>query len=141
MVSPVTFAPGRAKRIAHVHHHDGDCARDVLGSPRRRGRQRNDHVRLEPDQLASERGEPVVLSLCEAVRDDQILPRHPATLSERLLEHLNVNLMLRPSGVALVQEPDPIDLTGLLRLDGEGRGEEAARDSSEEGPPVHHSIT
>src|SRR5206468_11040269 len=93
-------------------------------------------VRLEPGQLARERGEPVVLSLRVAVRDDQILPRHPATLTERLLERLNLNLLVRCEA-APVQEPDPIDLTCLLRVGGGRRGEEAASENDREPDQPH----
>jgi len=95
-VSPVTFPPGRAKlamspsanRIAHKHHHDGDCGRGVSCGPRCHRRHRHDHPGLEPDHLGREGGEPVVLPLRLAVSDDEVLRRHPPTLTERLLERL-----------------------------------------------------
>jgi hypothetical protein len=34
-----------------------------------------------------------------------------------------------------------MDLGCLLPLGGERRGEEAARQAGDEGPPIHHSIT
>ena len=72
------------------------------------------------------------------VRDDQVLPRHPAPLSERLLERLK--LLLPRSGAAPVQEPDPIDLTCLLRLVGERRKNSAKSEPDREPDSPHQHL-
>src|SRR6185503_4743336 len=77
-------------RIAHEQHHDGDRGRGVSYGPRCHRRHRHDHPWLETYQLGRERGEPVVLPLRKGVRDDDVLPRHPPTLTERVLERLTV---------------------------------------------------
>jgi hypothetical protein len=87
-------------------------------------------MRLEPDELGREAREPVVLLLRIAVRDDKVVPRHPATLTERLLEH-------RPKwpkwrGAAGRQVPDSVDLAGLLRPGDERRGEQTKGEGSDE---------
>jgi hypothetical protein len=40
-----------------------------------------------------------------------------------------------------LKQTDPIDLPRLLGLGGERRGEEAARQTADERPPVHYSTT
>ena len=54
------------------------------------------------------------------------------------------NVLLRYSGLKwsiLTYLPGPFYLRRLLRLGGERRGEEAASQGAQDGPPVHYSIT
>lgn len=116
--------------IDRIYHHNGDLVRGVLHGPRRRRRDRHDDLRFEPDQLGREGWEPVVLSLGRSVLDDKVLPRHPPTLAERLLECLKQ--MLRRLAADGQQKPDPVDLPRLLRLGSDRRSEQTKGEGGDE---------
>src|SRR5262245_8797812 len=44
-------------------------------------------------------------------------------------------------GRATAKKPDAVQLPGLLRLGGKGRDNHASSERTDEGSPVHHSIT
>jgi hypothetical protein len=71
--------------------------------------------------------------------DDNILALNPPELAQPLPERVEQG---RPIGRGRqTKKTYPRHLPRLLRLGGERRGEEAARQGPEERPPVHHSIT
>ena len=90
-------------------------------SPRRACRQ--DHVHFETEQLGGELGETLVLSLCPAELDENVLSLGVAEITETLAERLDAIAFERRGRVP--QVTDPWDLPRLLRAGGERRREDA----------------
>ena len=76
-----------------------------------------------------------VLLFCEAVRDGQALPRHPAALAKRLLE-----VLVKGSAAGDGQVPEAEDLVRRVSLGGERHGvhtEGEGRDDRRDAPGDH----
>jgi hypothetical protein len=99
----------------------------------------DEHVRVESDQLGGERGKALLAALRPTVFDHDVPTFVVPQVTEALQEGVEVSRVV--CGGQHPEEADSVDLPCLLRLGGERRGEETARQGADEGPPVHHSIT
>jgi hypothetical protein len=119
---------------------DGDRGCRGFQGPREERAQRDDQVRLEPNQVGREFGEPSGVALDRPVLDPNVHALVPAVLPQTRPEGLPQTSLV---GVRrfVPQDADAVYLPWLLRLGGEGRGEETTCDQREEGTTLHHSIT
>src|SRR5712692_8048182 len=97
-----------------------------------------DDINLERDQFGRESGEPVELPLGISIFDHEVATLDVTEVTQSLTEGL-AQVGIR--GQVERQEAYSSDLGRLLGLNGEGRGEKAARHRTEECPPMHYWST
>src|SRR5262249_17788718 len=85
-------------------------------------RSRHEHVEVEPNELGSERGEPLLPVLGKPPLEDHVASFHVAEFAQPLLQRLDE--VPRLDWRRGEDQADPVDLPGLLRLDGRRRGQE-----------------
>ncbi len=115
-------------RVAAAHEDNRGRRGCVLGRPRRRWAQGQDDVHSGSDKVGREVRESIALSFCPAVLDGHL----PALVVAEVAEPLEKGVDARVAGFnrrgSVAEDADARDLPHWLRLDGERRGEEAARD-------------
>jgi hypothetical protein len=125
--------------IGKPRNDDRNRRRRILG---RQGRWRSpgqDQIHVQPNQFSRQSRVSFVSAVGRSVLDDEILPLDVSELLQTPPEGLEIGrirLRRRP-----FEHTDPVCLPYLLRLGGERRGEETARQGADERPPIHYSIT
>ena len=122
-------------RIANGNHDDGDRLAGVLGCRHSLRPERYDEVHLEPDQLGRQVGQPVDPILRISIVDDNILALNPPELAQPLPERVEQGWPIGRGRQA--KKSYPRHLSRLLRVGGERRGDEAARDGGHESASRH----
>ena len=89
------------------------------------------------DQISREGRKPLDLAVGAPVLEGEVLILDVSEITLPLAKHLKERR--RPGNHVKIS--DSRHLPGPLRLGGERRGEEAARQGAKEGPSIHHSIT
>src|SRR5262249_39378895 len=117
---------------------DGKGIRGALGSKGRGATYGQNYIDTVLDQLSSERRVGLATAVRPPVFQADILPFHVAELLERLPE--GRKRVARARRVR-AQDTNPRNLSRLLRLGGERRGEEPTREHTDERPTLHYSIT
>jgi hypothetical protein len=144
---PRDVAPGARKagdqsarhHVAADRHDDGDRRRGLLHDPDARPA-RDDDVRLEADQLSGERGKPIILALRPPVLDDDAPVLDVAEVTESLPQGPDLTSVAGLGGGP--EESDARHLSRTrLRLGGERRGQEAAREDRHEDTSGHFERT
>jgi len=126
-------------RIGDDRHDNRDHGGGTLRGDRLARPGDDDGVNLRVDQLGNESRQTLRVAIREGRPDDEIPPLDIAQLAHPLDERLPGNSPCRIRADA--QHTHVVHLPGRLRLGGERRGEEAARQGADERPTVHHSIT
>src|SRR5262245_38200145 len=117
------------------HDDHRDCRRGAAGRQYGRRSRRYQHVNVAADKPGRNVGE-LLDSLSKPVLDDDVLPLDVAKIAQPFSEGLNVTWRRG----ADAQDTDARNLTHLLPLAGEWRGQRPQRQPADERPPVH-SIT
>lgn len=123
--------------VAAGCHDDGDAGGHRLGRQRQRATDRQDHVRVETDELRDDVAESLGPSVGRSALQDEVLPFHIAEGSQALQQRSGPGVDgLGPSHgghrARGQDEADPIDLPRRLRVGSERRGQEAAGDHRHE---------
>src|SRR5437016_3054063 len=126
--------------ICMADEDDGNRGCGRFQGPREEGAPRCDEVRLEPDQVRRDFGEPSVGALDPPVLDQEIHALVQAAFPQSRPEGLPQMSLVGVRGF-VPQDANAVHLPGLLPLGDDRNGEEAARDSAEEGPPMHYWMT
>jgi hypothetical protein len=124
-------------RICMGEEDDGNRGCRCFQGSREDRAPRCDQIRLEPDQFSRHFREPSDVALNPPGLDSNVHALLPAVLPQTLPKGLPGKDLVRVCGF-VSQDADAVNLSWLLRADGERRGENAPAHQGDERSPVNH---
>ena len=126
-------------RVSGRRHDNRNGHRRLLRRTGPRRTVRHDHIDLKAYQLGRESRQPIIMLLGPPILDDEVPALFVAEFPQSLAHGGN---LARPARrVDASQETDAVNLSGLLRTNGERRGENTESNTTDESTAVHHWIT
>jgi hypothetical protein len=101
----------------------------------------HEHIDRQADQFTGQHEQTIPISIGVSVLDRDIRTRSPTECAEATLEYFPSRKRVQRRSIPGGKDADPRHLCPRLRLGGERRNEETARQGAEKRPSIHYSIT